>query len=265
VSLAFDLAHTRPHRAKIAYDIKSQLILGEDFVNSPSSRQKLLTKKLKNVFSEFEKKGVYIIRNLLDSEIKYIPELVYGNAKHLNLSDNSVDLIFTSPPYASNAIDYMRAHKFSLVWWEFDIDYLASLRKKYIGSEATTNFCLLSLPEKTTNIIKTISIIDPKKGKNIHRYYSEIFEVLQEMYRVLRPGKSAIFVVGDSLIRNISVEIDQCFKELGEAIGFLVPEIGVRNIHRDKRMMPISKNGNGYSNIENRMIEEYVIAFFKPT
>ena len=52
----------------------------------------------------------------------------------LPLADGSVDLIVTSPPYA-NAIDYMRAHKFSLVWLGQPIANLSHLRGKYIGAE----------------------------------------------------------------------------------------------------------------------------------
>ena len=52
----------------------------------------------------------------------------------LPLADGSVDLIVTSPPYA-NAIDYMRAHKFSLVWLGQPIANLSHLRSKYIGAE----------------------------------------------------------------------------------------------------------------------------------
>jgi DNA modification methylase len=57
------------------------------------------------------------IKSIFKSTGKKFPAFVsFGNAQQLPLQDNSVDLIVTSPPYASNAIDYMRAHKFSLVW-----------------------------------------------------------------------------------------------------------------------------------------------------
>jgi adenine-specific DNA methylase len=57
-----------------------------------------------------------------------------GDARSLPLAKRRVDLIVTSPPYA-NAIDYMRAHKFSLYWLGLDYDYLTALRKRYIGAE----------------------------------------------------------------------------------------------------------------------------------
>ena len=37
------------------------------------------------------------------------PRICIGNAQAMPLQNNSIDLIVTSPPYASNAIDYMRA------------------------------------------------------------------------------------------------------------------------------------------------------------
>ena len=64
----------------------------------------------------------------------------------LPLEDASVDLIITSPPYASNAIDYMRAHKFSLVWLGYPIDNLSKKRKEYIGGEMLKDVSYEKLP-----------------------------------------------------------------------------------------------------------------------
>jgi tRNA G10 N-methylase Trm11 len=77
---------------------------------------------------EFRKR---LQRNI--SNFRFIPEATFqicaANAQHLPLGDNTIDLIVTSPPYASNAIDYMRAHKFSLVWFGYSIDELSSYGK----------------------------------------------------------------------------------------------------------------------------------------
>ena len=60
--------------------------------------------------------------------------LHHADARQLPIDDESVDLVITSPPYA-NAIDYMRAHKFSLVWFGEPISELSALRATYIGSD----------------------------------------------------------------------------------------------------------------------------------
>ena len=56
VSLAFDLAHTRPHRAKVVFNKAGEVIVGEDLVDSSSPRVKLLTKTLRSPLDEFEKR-----------------------------------------------------------------------------------------------------------------------------------------------------------------------------------------------------------------
>jgi DNA modification methylase len=186
-----------------------------------------------------------------------------GNAQNLPIESNYVDLIVTSPPYASNAIDYMRAHKFSLVWLGYDVDSLGRKRKKYIGGEATSDFLFKNMPHQTRIKVSEISEIDTKRGDVLLRYYSEMKATLLEMYRVLKPGKASIVVVGNSMMKGISTNTAECLKEIGEEVGFAVSEIGIRDLDRDRRMMPAGKEVNGKSQIQQRMHEEYVIGFWK--
>ncbi len=259
VSLALDLAHTRPHRAKIVFDINGGKILDEPV---KESRKVFLTKKLRSAFDEFEKRYKINTRSLISENRDGYS--VFGNAEGIPLADDSVDLIVTSPPYASNAIDYMRAHKFSLVWMGHSIGELGDRRKEYIGGEAVSNFFFEDMPAGTLDLIKKISAENERKGEVVHRYYSEMTRVLNEMFRVLRRGKSAIVVVGSSIIRGIDIEIHQCLKEIGQEIGFEVPKVGERNLDRNRRMMPASFNVDKTSQIQQRMHKEYIIGFYKP-
>lgn len=264
VSLAFDLGHTRPHRAKVAYGKGGELIFGQKEILSDNPRIKILTKKFKSPIEEFVKKFEQNLSGILSDKNEFVvPQLGFGNAQKLPLLDSSVDLIVTSPPYASNAIDYMRAHKFSLVWSGFSIDELSVKRKSYIGSEDTSQFYFESLPQFTTNIIEEISLLDQRKEKVLKRYYSESHRFLKEMYRVLKPGKAAIVVVGSSVIRGKDIEIQNCLADIGENIGFKVPKIGIRKLDRNRRMMPAGKKHDENSSIQKRMLEEYVIGFLK--
>jgi hypothetical protein len=120
------------------------------------------------------------------------------------------------------------------------------------------------MPSKTTEIIRKISSLDAKKGAVLHRYYSEMKRVLIEMYRVLRPQSAAIVVVGSSILRNQDTETHHCLAEIGKVIGFDIPKIGVRNLDRNRRMLPAGSRVNLESQIQQRMHEEYVIGFYKP-
>ncbi len=237
VSMARDLAHTRPHRVT------------DKVPNSPLEEfGKRLQKNLKNMKWQGRSEST----------------ILEANSRKLPLGENSIDLIVTSPPYASNAIDYMRAHKFSLVWLGYAVDHLSQLRRGYIGGDATTGIEYLPMPSYTQKMIHHLSAADAKKGKVLHRYYSEMTESLSEMQRVLRPGCAAIVVVGTSVIRGIDIQIHHCLREIGEAVGFEHVHTGVRQLDRDKRMMPARWNRKNNTGIEARMHEEYVIGFRKP-
>ena len=106
--------------------------------------------------------------------------------------------------------------------------------------------------------------MDDKKSLVVRRYFSEMKRALQEMYRVLKPGKAAILVVGSSLIRGIDTQTQNCLAEIGQLIGFDVPKIGVRNLDRNRRMLPAGSTVDKNSQIQQRMHQEFVIGFHKP-
>jgi len=239
VSLALDLAHTRPHRAK------------DKLYRSP--------------IKEFEKRFRQNLNSLSTFSVAHsLVILGCGNAQSLPLKDSSVDLVVTSPPYPANAIDYMRAHKFSLVWLGYPIERLSDYRRRYIGSETLNGTRLENLPPMTADIIRAIASKDRAKQAALHRYYSEMARVLDEMFRVLKPGRAAILVVGSSVIRGVDTRTYDCLAEIGQQVGFEVAHVGVRNLDRDRRMMPARRGNERNSQIEHRMHREYVIGFYKP-
>ncbi|WP_084605114.1 DNA methyltransferase [Desulfonatronum thioautotrophicum] len=284
VSLALDLGHTRPHRAKVVIDQTGQLVAWSNASDALSVRSKKLVKRLRSPIDEFAKRTAQNLKGLQScrpgqvrlslfgrstlpkkQDFRRIDPLIeHGNAQSLPLEANSVDLIVTSPPYASNAIDYMRAHKFSLVWFGHSISELGHLRKGYIGSEATTGFAFENLPTGTARVVEKMSEADRRKGVVLHRYYSEMSRVIREFFRVLKPGKSAIVVVGNSIIRGQDTMIPECLSEIGQSFGFEVPKIGVRNLDRNRRMMPTGTTADLDSRIQQRMHEEFIIGFYKP-
>ena len=150
----------------------------------------------------------------------------------------------------------MRAHKFSLVWFDYPIDDLSETRSGYIGGESTNDFAFEDMPAHTRTIISEVEQIDAKRGRVLHRYYSEMTRVLREMHRVLKPGKASIVVVASSIMRGIDTETDKCLAEIGENVGFVIPKIGVRHLDRNKRMMPAGMRINRQSQIQQRMHEE---------
>ncbi len=158
----------------------------------------------------------------------------------------------------------MRAHKFSLVWLGYSISSLSRRRSDYIGADSKSKTEGETFPDFTHSIVEEISALDRRKGIVISRYYSEMKRVLTEIYRVLKPGKCAVVVVATSILRGKNTQTHLCLADIGRQVGFVVPDIGIRNLDRDKRMMPATLLSQSESQIQQRMHEEYVIGFYKP-
>ncbi len=135
-----------------------------------------------------------------------------GDARRLGVGDETVDLVFTSPPYAT-ALDYPRAH-FLAIPWMHDIlnltveKYLAKA-PRYIGTERGS--CKEPDPKSLEGYKKASSVVaklekqSPRHARLTGRYFLDMKKVLFEMQRVLRRDKYAIVVVCPSHIRKIAI------------------------------------------------------------
>ena len=236
VSLARDLAHTRPHR--------------------------VLDKIPKCAFEEFEKRLGIVLKSV-PTDAPAAARILARSAEESELPTASVDLIVTSPPYANNAIDYMRAHKFSLVWLGWKLEELANIRAHCLGHDAKTKCAWADLPDQCERTIIRLARVDERKAAALRRYFGEMSAVLAEMHRVLKSGKAAVVVVGSSNLRGVDVETHKGLAAVGESAGFQLAHIGTRRLDRDKRMMPARWGNNAGSQIEQRMHEEHVIGLLK--
>ncbi len=239
VSLAYDLAHTRPH-----------LLEGKPYKDAIKVFEVRLNKSAA-LLSQLPSNGK-------DVEIQQ-----HDCRGRLPLTDDSVQLIVTSPPYA-NAIDYMRAHKFSLVWFGEDIGALSTLRSTYIGSEKMGVPDSLDFPASVRRVVEKLRAVDGKKSRVLAKYFSDMRLALCEMFRVLEPGRCCIVVVGPSTMRGQTIKTHELLGEIGNDIGFRTVDIAERKLDRDRRMLPVAFRRNHGSQIESRIHEEYVIGLFKP-
>jgi len=238
VTRARDLAHSRPHRD-------------------------LSRKVERNALDVFRERLIAVVTSL--ESIVDAPGrawTVRADARRLPLADSSVHLIITSPPYAANAIDYMRAHKFSLMWLEHEPKTLTALRREYIGAELRSP--TLELPSETAHrIIQMLRQKHEGRAAVVAHYFRDIETALREMLRVTAEGRAVILVVGSSTIRGVGIRAPTVVAELAASVGFNVVGVAKREIVRSARMMPTSHKSSR-TGIEARMHEEGVIGLIKP-
>lgn len=114
-----------------------------------------------------------------------------GDARKLPLADNTIDGIVTSPPY-SIALDYVENDAHALRELGHD---LPELREGFIG-------------------------VRGRGPIRIQLYNEDIKKSLNEMYRVLKPGKFAAIVIGNATYMGEEVKTVQFTVAGAEKMGF---------------------------------------------
>lgn len=190
-----------------------------------------------------------------------------GDARQLDLDNESIDLIFTSPPYAT-ALDYTRAHFLAVPWMRealgFGLAEYLERSPEYIGSERGRLPNELSIDPNLAGLAKTNAVLEELNGtsgrlaKRIHRYFVEMRRALAEMARVLKPKKHVVLVVCPSHLRKIQIPTHEILAELGSSLGLNLSKEYTRVISERRRLLPYVKPSFG-----NRMDLEYILIFQK--
>ena len=235
-SLAMDVSHSRPHRV---YD-KAPLSAIDTFRHRVNSVARAMP---------FAGSGPSLPR----------ASVQLGDARQLPLADESVDVVITSPPYL-NAIDYVRAHKFSLVWMGYSIKQLRNLRTGNIGSEAPdTSILDHSYVRSALAQMGNTELLPERTRGVLARYILDMDLAISEIARVLRKNASATIVVGDSTVRGVFVANSKAITHIATKNGLRVKSTVKRTILDSRRYLPPpTRCGSGQ--MSRRMRQEVVIS-----
>lgn len=239
-SLAMDLSHSRPHK---------------EFDTAPVKP-----------FNRFLAAVQTVVANcpqLSQGDVGQPAVVSLGDARALPISDASIDLVLTSPPYL-NAIDYMRCSKFSLVWMGYNIEELRKIRGESVGAEAASDVALQS--DWVASIIKGLKLtprLSTRDNALLARYVWDMGRSLSEVSRVLKDGGRAVYVVGDSTVRGTFVRNSAIVSAVAEQHGLTQLSRHSRALPANRRYMPPPKRGAESSSIEGRMRREVVLEFAK--
>ncbi len=156
--------------------------------------------------------------------------------------DESVDHVFTSPPYLNN-FDYADRTRLELYffgeaknWGEIS----ENIRTKLITS-ATTQ---ISRDDPRYNLSKVLEEACPEVADFLHKsvselgkirlthggkksydhlvsgYFNDMFQVIAEVFRILKSDTKAIFVLGDSAPYGVHIPTDELIGKIGLGVGF---------------------------------------------
>ncbi len=183
----------------------------------------------------------------------------YGDARGLPLEDGTVDFILTSPPYR-NAIDYLRSHKFSLVWMGHRLKALRDLRGTMIGTERGL-WSLDGLPPHLEQRMEQVVEKDRYRA-HVRQYLSDLCKILGELERILRPGGLALLIMGPTVINSKRSDSTKVVADISNSVGLRVVGSVIRQLNKQRRSLPLPPTVLG-SPLAQRMRREVIVALRK--
>jgi hypothetical protein len=234
VSLARDTSHSRPHRVAEASSV--------------------------SVFPAFARSVRRLGRLLERSPPKGGCEVELGDARALRSIENgAIDAVLTSPPYL-NAIDYMRGHRLSLVWLGYRLSDLRSIRADSIGAERGAD-----QPWAAGLFDDMLEAVGPVEGMSsrhrgmVERYCEDVYRLMSEMTRVLKPDGKAILIVGNSCLKGEFIRNSEGVICAGKMVGLRLREKVERELPQRNRYLPMPAAGQGA--LGKRMRTETILTF----
>jgi DNA modification methylase len=175
---------------------------------------------------------------VIDVEVlsKSVVETQFISDNSRNLSSqyvNSVDMVLTSPPYL-NGTNYFRNTKLEL-WFMGMIkseNDLKKFRKAAVCggiNNVTGRNNATEASDKVNDLVVKLEEVsrDKRIPKMVQHYFSDMYEVISNLYSVVRGGGVVILDIGDSKFYGVHVPTDQLLIDIALKIGFYLEE---RNI-----------------------------------
>jgi len=219
----------------------------------------------KDVLSEF-----VILANQMANDIQEIKlwskdrykgsqhNLINGDSRNTRsyIQDKFVDHVFTSPPYLNN-FDYADRTRLELYFWG-QANSWGEISKKIrtvLMTSATTQInrsdvkyeimdefskeCPTVTKFIEESVEKLAAIRKTKGGKKsydlmVAGYFNDMYLIIKDIYRVMKPNTKALFVLGDSAPYGIHIPTDKLIGDIGISIGFDSYEIEVLRTRGDK-------------------------------
>jgi DNA modification methylase len=205
----------------------------------------------KDALFEFSRHSLRMAQDLVTTRSEAQPD--YANSFHRVFNgdsrnteglvpDHSIDHVFTSPPYLNN-FDYADRTRLELYFfgeaktWG---DITQTIRTKLITSATTqiarddARYHLSDNLQKacsevyeclSQSVAKLSKLRLTKGGKKsydhlVSGYFNDMFMIIADVYRTLKPNTKAVFVLGDSAPYGVHIPTDEFIGKIGLGVGF---------------------------------------------
>jgi DNA modification methylase len=180
-------------------------------------------------------------RNVANRSVTYFQ----SSESMSQISDDSVDLVITSPPYLNN-FDYAEMTRMQLYFWRYASNWMEiteRVRQKLIINTTTAvssakdrqkefrSHLPSNLSEKLDPLVLKLQRLRPEKAGRkeyfllVYPYFAQISSVIKELSRVMKKGKLFHMIVADSALYGVHIRTERLLAEIMEVCGFDILDI----------------------------------------
>ena len=226
------------------------------WLSGSTKPQKDLTKYLSDPTEEFHKHMQDMIRRntlywtdltIADIDPHHVTErcrLSQADARYLPLASGALDLLVTSPPYAT-CYEYNELHQLTHLWFtRHRIFSSPQAEISYIGSKIISKRNQLAsqmdiTPSQQANgaLAQLSSLASASNASAIQRevrqlqyYFQDMYAALYESARVVASGKRMVLIIGDSRRRGVTIPTSAALCEMADRVGFELEQRIVREV-----------------------------------
>jgi hypothetical protein len=197
---------------------------------------------MEDVVSELSETVNFMIQSLKFSSLPILDNTFYlsleTDSRRINIHNNSIDGIITSPPYLTR-IDYAMSTRPELLIIS-NPSILRKIREKTIGAPVIVdkNIQVNSLWGTTcVELLENVNNHTSKAARsyylpNMLQYFRDIELSVREILRVLKPTAQALIVVQSSYFKEHEINLGQIYVEICKNLGVhsvIVNKEAVRN------------------------------------
>ena len=237
----------------------------------------------RQALSMIERNGLYwddvVGRGINPAELVDRCTICLQDVRHLALTDDTFDLLVTSPPYAI-CYEYKEIHQLTQLWFErYGILCPVHQQDAWIGSKGIVHRSQTGTASLQTGsavaddtLAALASLAIGNATQDVHRevralryYFQDMRAALGELVRVTAPGKRLALIVGDSYRRGVTIPTSAALCEMASSVGFelerkIVRQVPVRVLvsTRDKKTGRFSSSAQSDTQVYP---EEHVLIF----
>jgi hypothetical protein len=155
----------------------------------------------------------------------------FTDARHLPLPNESIDAVITSPPYV-NRHDYTRVFGVELLFGFLNAEEIKRLRYQSFCSHPESHPALpLNGAYRPPHVLsRLLAQLKHQNGDSrvpamLEGYFKDIYFMLAEIARVLRPGAYAGIVIGNVQYGGLAFPVDKITAKIGRTVGLDVERL----------------------------------------